>query len=326
MAPPGIPPSGDAGDAGADEAAGGRAPAARRLRLAALAAWVVAAAVLVVLRGVPLDTAQVLAWIVATLVLVTALGGGRVRRVFADWAPLAGLLLVYGLTRGAADTWGPPVRVASIAGLESALFGGEVPTVRLQRLLYRHPPWTAAWWEVPITLVYVSHFLVPYVVGAWHWTRGTARWLFWLRRYLTVTGAALVVFVLVPAAPPWMAARLDVIGPVQRTAGRGWSLVGLDVAERLVETGQASVNLVAAMPSLHAAHAALVAALFWRGRALPARLALLAYPAAMGFVLVVTGEHYVVDVLAGFALVAAVCLGWSRWESRGSGRTAGARA
>ncbi|XRQ05685.1 phosphatase PAP2 family protein [Actinomadura welshii] len=311
-----VPPR---GDAGAGRAAG-------RVRRAALAAWAAAAAVLVVLRGVPLDAVQVLAWTVATLALVTALGGGRVRRVFVDWAPLAGLLLVYGLTRGAADTLGAPVRVASIAGLEAALFGGEVPTVRLQRHLYVHPPWTAAWWEVPITLVYVSHFVVPYAVGAWHWTRGRARWLFWLRRYATVTLAALVVFVLVPAAPPWMAARLDVIGPVQRTAGRGWSLLGLDVAQRVVETGQASVNLVAAMPSLHAAHAALVAALFWRARAWPGRLALLAYPVSMGFVLVVTGEHYVVDVLAGFALVAAVCLGWSRWESRGSGRAVEARA
>ena len=288
-----------------------------RLRAPVLAAWITATTGLVVLRGVPLDTPQVLAWIIATLALVTALGGGRVRRVFIDWLPLAGLLLVYGLTRGAVDELGVPVHVATIAGLESALFGGEVPTVELQERLYRHPPWTAVWWEVPITLVYVSHFVVPYVVGAWHWTRG--RWAFWLRRYVATTLTALVVFVLVPAAPPWMAARLDVIGPVRRTAGRGWSLLGLDVAERLVDTGRASVNLVAAMPSLHAAHAALAAVLLWRGRAWWTRTALLAYPAAMGSVLVVTGEHYVVDVLAGFALAAAACWACGRWEA-GRGR------
>ncbi|MGP4024822.1 phosphatase PAP2 family protein [Actinomadura sp. 3N407] len=300
----------------ADEAATGRVLNARWSRPAALAVWTTTAAGLVVLRGVPLDTLQVLAWIIATLALVTALSGGRVRRVFVDWLPLAGLLFVYRLTSGAADTLGLPVHVASIAGLESALFGGEVPSVWLQEHLYRHPPWTAVWWEVPIVLVYVSHFVVPYAVGAWHWTRGAARWPFWLRRYAGVTVTALVIFILVPAAPPWMAARLDIIGSVQRTAGRGWSLLGLDVAERLIDTGQASVNLVAAMPSLHAAHAALVPALFWRGRAWATRIALLAYPAAMGFVLVVTGEHYVVDVLAGFALVAAVCWACGRWEAR----------
>ncbi|WP_165966735.1 phosphatase PAP2 family protein [Actinomadura sp. 7K507] len=303
----------------ADEAAAGRPLNTRWWRPVALAVWIAAAVGLVVARGVPLDTLQVLAWVVATLALVTALGGGRVRRVFVDWLPLAGLLFVYGLTRGAADALGVPVHVASIAGIESALFGGEVPTVWLQEHLYRHPPWTAVWWEVPITVVYVSHFVVPYVVGAWHWTRGAARWLFWSRRYVGVTVTALAIFILVPAAPPWMAARLDVIGPVQRTAGRGWSLLGVDVAERLIDTGQASVNLVAAMPSLHAAHAALVPALFWRGRGRTTRIALLAYPAAMGFVLVVTGEHYVVDVLAGFALVAAVCWACSRWEARGGG-------
>lgn len=101
-----------------------------------------------------------------------------------------------------------------------------------------------------------------------------------------------------------------------RSAGRGWALLGLDVVDRLIDTGQATANLVAAMPSLHAAHAALVPALFWRGRAWTVRLGLLAYPTAMGFVLVATGEHYVINLLAGFALVAAVCWACRRWEAR----------
>ena len=299
-----------------NEAATGRVQSTRWLRRLGLAAWIGFAIGLVFVRGAPLDTLQVLAWTIATLAVVTALGGGRVRRVLSDWLPLVGLLLVYGLTRGAADTLGMPIHVTTLAGLESALFGGEVPTVWLQDRFYRHPPWTAVWWEIPVALVYVSHFVVPYVLGAWHWTRGRARWLFWLRRYVAVTVTALALFILVPAAPPWMAARLEVIGPVQRTAGRGWSLLGVDVAERLVETGQASVNLVAAMPSLHAAHAALVPALFWCGRAWTVRLALLAYPIAMGFVLVASGEHYVVDVVAGFALVTVSCCACRRWEAR----------
>jgi hypothetical protein len=284
------------------------------VRVAAVAGWAGLFVAVVAVRGVPLDRVQVLAWVVGTLALLAALGGGSVRRVLVDWLALAALLLAYDLTRGAADTLGRPVQVDSVAAVESALFGGHVPTVWLQERAYRHPAWEPAWWEVPVALVYTSHFVVPYAIGAWHWTRGRERWRFWLRRFGGVTAAGLATFVLMPAAPPWMASRLGVVGPVQRTAPRGWSLVGLDVAERLIDTGRASVNLVAAIPSLHAAHAALVPALFWSGRAWPVRAALVAYPVAMGVVLVLTGEHYVVDVLAGVAVVLVVCGVAGRWE------------
>lgn len=285
-------------------------------RLIVLGSWFAGAVILVVVRGVPLDRAQVLAWIVGTLALITALAGGRLQQVLADWLPLAALLLAYDLTRGAVDTLGMPVQVRSMASVESALFGGHVPTVWLQERVYRNNPKIAAWWEVPISVVYVSHFVTVYALGAWYWTRGREQWRFWLHRFGGVTAVGLVFFVLLPAAPPWMASQLGVIGPVQRTAPRGLSVVGLDIAERLVDTGQTGVNLVAAMPSLHAAHAALVPALLWAGRTLVVRLCLLAYPLAMGVVLVLTGEHYVIDVLAGFALVLVVCRIARRWESR----------
>ena len=40
----------------------------------------------------------------------------------------------------------------------------------------------------------------------------------------------------------------------------------------------------------------------------------LVYPLAMGFTLVVSGEHYVFDVLVGWAYVAAVMLLWRRLD------------
>ena len=41
---------------------------------------------------------------------------------------------------------------------------------------------------------------------------------------------------------------------------------------------------------------------------------LLAYPATMSFLLVYYAEHYVIDILAGYAIVARVMTGWSLWE------------
>lgn len=291
-----------------------RAPVSRPLSIAVIGGWAVFVASFVAVRGVPFERLQVIGWIVATLTIVTLVTGGALRQVILDWLPLAVLLLAYDLTRGAVDTLGMPVQIDSLASADSALFGGHVPTVWLQQHLYRHTSAPVSWWEAPVALVYASHFVVPYLVGAWHWTRGRERWLFWLRRFVGVTAVGLVIYTLVPAAPPWLASRLGVIGEVDRTASRGWSVFGLDIAERVLDTGQASVNLVAAMPSLHAAHAALVVALFWEGRKALTRLVLVLYPLSMGGALVLTGEHYVVDILAGFAVVVAVCAAVGRWE------------
>jgi membrane-associated phospholipid phosphatase len=288
----------------------------RRLRFAIVGGWAVFVVAVAVERGVPFDRLQVLAWVVATLAVVTAVSGGASRRLLLDWLPLAVLLLAYDLSRGAVDTLGMPVQVSSLARAESALFGGELPTVWLQERLYSSPPSEVVWWEGLVALVYSSHFLVPYVVGGWHWTRGRERWRYWLRRFIGVTAVGLAIYTILPAAPPWLAARWGAIDPVYRTASRGWSVLGLDIAERVLDTGQASVNLVAALPSLHAAHAALIPVLFWEGRKLVTRVALLTYPLAMGAVLVLTGEHYVVDVIAGLVVVAVVCGVVGRWERR----------
>ena len=121
---------------------------------------------------------------------------------------------------------------------------------------------------------------------------------------------------LYPAIPPWMAARFGEVDPIVRTAPRGWGhrWIHLDIAQDVVRAGWDTANLVAAVPSLHAGYTALVAVMLWP-TARPAVRALLAlYVIAMGFVLVLSGEHYVFDVLVGWAYVAVVCLVWNRLE------------
>jgi hypothetical protein len=79
---------------------------------------------------------------------------------------------------------------------------------------------------------------------------------------------------------------------VQRTTSEGWNVLGGGTAG-LFSEGQASVNLVAAVPSLHAAYALLAALILAsQTRRRLARAALMLYPIAMGFALLYTGEHY----------------------------------
>ena len=68
------------------------------------------------------------------------------------------------------------------------------------------------------------------------------------------------------------------------------------------------------MPSLHTATASLVALYGITRLRHPARWLLLAYPALMSVTLVYTGEHYVVDVLAGYLWAGLVMVAASAWE------------
>ena len=61
---------------------------------------------------------------------------------------------------------------------------------------------------------------------------------------------------------------------------------------------------MAAVPSLHAALALLVALCVWP-RHWWARLLVAAYPLAMALAIVYTGEHYVADVLLGWVYTVA---------------------
>ncbi len=96
---------------------------------------------------------------------------------------------------------------------------------------------------------------------------------------------------------------------IERIVGRGWSNLNLHSASALLDQGQASVNLVAAIPSLHAGMSAALAAFLWHRVHRAWRPLLVAYPLVMAFTLVYTAEHYVIDLLPGWALAAVAIAG-----------------
>ena len=98
-------------------------------------------------------------------------------------------------------------------------------------------------------------------------------------------------------------------GWVERIVGRGWGKLNLHTASALLDQGQASVNLVAAVPSLHAGLTLAIAAFLWNRVHRGWRPLLAAYVIVMAFTLVYTAEHYVIDILLGWALAAVVDAG-----------------
>jgi hypothetical protein len=87
--------------------------------------------------------------------------------------------------------------------------------------------------------------------------------------------------------------------------GAVWDSLGVDAASAIWERGSTFANEVAAVPSLHTAYPVLILLFFWPTAGSRLRVLLASYAVAMSLTLVYTAEHYVVDVLLGWAYAAA---------------------
>lgn len=290
-----------------------------------MATYAVAFATYAELLGIPNDTVSVFVWLWLGTVAWNIEAPWRHHvRFLRDWSiPMAGLI-VYFYSRGLTDELGLGVHIAMPIRFDewlSALFGGgqTIPTVHLQQALCGRPCLQDSdprWYDLFFTTVYASHFLTGLTIAAILWVRRRSAWLRWMRRYLAINFGALAVYILYPMAPPWMAAEQGYLAdPVPRLTSRGWRDLGLDRFDLILK---GVGNPVAAMPSLHAGIAFLVAMYgIWRLRS-ALRWALVLYPMAMSTALVYYGEHYVVDILAGAVLAGLVMVGCGLWERRSS--------
>ena len=253
-------------------------------------------------EGVPVGRERLLLWIVlGLLALSTANLGGWFRGVVFEWLPLALVLAVYDLLRGHADgllfsAWYRPQLEA-----DAFLFGGTDPTVWLQAHLW-HGSSHLRWYDYAAWAVYVSYFLATYLVAGLLWFFARERFRRYVACVALLAGMAFTTFALFPAAPPWLASREGELEPTTRLIGPisgHIPFVSLSF-EELFERGWEYSNPVAAVPSLHAAYTLLITLFLWRA-ARWARPLLALYPLAMAFALVYTAEHYVVDILLGWA-------------------------
>ncbi len=283
------------------------------LRWVAPALYVAALSAYMWREGVPVGRERLLVWIVlGLLALSTANLGGWFRGVVLEWLPLALVLALYDLLRGHADgllfsAWYRPQLEA-----DAALFGGTVPTVWLQDHLW-HGPADVRWYDYASWTVYVSYFVATYLVAGVLWFVARPRFRRYVGSVALLAGMAFATFALFPAAPPWLASRegelewtTRLVGPISRDV----PFVSLSF-EALFERGWEYANPVAAVPSLHGAYTLLVAIFLWRLVPRWSRVLLALYPPAMAFALVYTAEHYLVDVLVGWAytLVAVWAVG-----------------
>ena len=168
--------------------------------------------------------------------------------------------------------------------------------IALERALH------VAWEEALQNAILDTSWLVTaanwvYIYGHWPVVAGALGWLFvthrdeyfTLRNAMFVSGAiGIVIFALFPTAPP----RLAEMGLVDTVTERSSSYRALQPPGLL--------NKYAAMPSLHFGWNLLVGIMVWRVVAnRVVRMAAVALPAAMAFAVVVTANHFVLDVAVG---------------------------
>jgi membrane-associated phospholipid phosphatase len=189
-----------------------------------------------------------------------------------------------------------PISVDRAIGL------GRLPNVRLQRALAHLPRIRVL--DGFLTWVHWLWFLEPYLALLFILLRHPRRFPRAARQMAAVFDLGCAVYFLAPTAPPWWASEQGLTGEEVRrimvevgeeTWGSAWPAL----------YGALGGNPWAAMPSLHFATSLMAAlALSEAGRAPGA--AGWSYALALGFSLVYLGEHYVTDLAAGAALVAAV--------------------
>lgn len=194
--------------------------------------------------------------------------------------------------------------------IDKAIGRGHLPNAALQRALDKLPGRRVL--DRFLAYTHWAWFIEPYLALVVILTRHNERFPRAARQMAAVFDLGCAVYFAVPTAPPWWASEQGLIGEnVRRKADDEVRRIMVEVGERtwgpawpkMYET--LGGNPWAAMPSLHFATSVSAAISLSEAGKTEGALGW-AYALTLGFALVYLGEHYVTDLLAGAALVAAV--------------------
>ena len=278
----------------------------RRLRRALITGapivYLVALAITIANWGLPLARDQLFFWLGLGMLAFSVSAWRSWGVMVLEWLPFFALLATYDYLRGAVSVSDQLAHVIPQVDVDKFLFGGTVPSVWLQDHLWR--PGQFHWYDYAVWGVYMTHFFAVWLTAAVLWRVARPRFRQFAVVTVALTAGAFLTYWLYPAQPPWLAAKDGTIPFVERLIPQVWDHIGIGAIQSLYENGK-FVNLVAAMPSLHAAYPLMLMLFFWSA-GWRIRVLLGAYTLAMAFTLVYGAEHFVTDILAGWAMTFAV--------------------
>ncbi|MEK6324651.1 MAG: phosphatase PAP2 family protein [Acidobacteriota bacterium] len=275
--------------------------------------------------GVATNSVRAYHWFMLLAVPGALMSAERGRRLFVDWAPLFAFWLVYDRLRLVQPLLYARVAVEHPFVFERWVFGwlasGAVPAHAANAWLGAHSGAFVRAVEWTAQIVYFSHlFVVPLVILAL-WALGASReryraaFLQHIRAFTLLNFAAIVVYLLLPVAPPWWVTLNGMAQPTAELVAQA------NIAEAMRGTLiqgmiRNASQWFAAVPSLHGAYPVLLLLLFPRKRNRLALTAMACYVCAMWTATVVLNQHYVIDLVAGALLAFAA---W--WAARYPGFT-----
>jgi hypothetical protein len=207
------------------------------------------------------------------------------------------LAVAYNIVRsiGGVDELRAMAHASDILATEGWLFDHlEVP---LNDWMLSHPGFAVVACYIYAVLHYVATptvFFLSRRRGGWQYWRG-----YWA---LAIgSGIALIGYAVYPAAPPRLASSTGITDVMAHFSQYGW-WGGAASAPRGI--GDAT-NQYAAMPSMHFGWSLWCAIQLWGFKTPIARVIAIAYPTVLGIVVLGTGNHFLLDVVAGGACVVA---------------------
>ena len=222
------------------------------------------------------------------------------------WAELSLIALVYAAYSGgrllvAGDTGRAVGHGETILRIERAL---RIDPEHALNGLFTH----ASWLGIPACFCYAAlHYVVTPGVLVWLWRRHGGRYLFMRTWLMASTLIGLIGFTLLPTAPP----RLLPTGSGFHDTLAQYASLGWWGGDASAPQGLGGLtNQYAAMPSLHVGWALWCGFALWRYARTPwVRVAGVCYPLVIGLVVLGTANHYLLDALAGVAVmgVGALC-------------------
>lgn len=169
-----------------------------------------------------------------------------------------------------------------------------IPSVWLQNHFLKDGQYGTA--EKILTIIHGTHYIAFLVVGFYIWLKARDRFNQYKVSFYILITAGLCTYALVPTAPPWMSsAMFGLLPDITHFNQEIYTGYIPDL------TAGFSTNPVAAMPSLHAAFPILCSFLIWKLFKLKGFILYL-YTCLMLFTIIYTGDHYVIDILAGALL------------------------
>ncbi len=216
------------------------------------------------------------------------------------WAELPLIAVVY-----AAYSAG---RLLVAGDVDDAVAHGEA-IVRLEHALRLAPEHAlnslftqASWLGIPACFCYATlHYVITPVVLVWLWRRHSGHYLYMRTWLMLSTLIGLAGFSLLPTAPPrLLPASAGFHDTMAQYSAFGWWAGDASAPQGL----GGMTNEYAAMPSLHVGWALWCGVMLWRYARSPLlRAAGVAYPAVITLVVLGTANHYLLDAVAGVAVM-----------------------